>query len=239
MYKLFALFAHPDDETFRPGGTLALSAYAGVKVYVLTLTHGEAGSCGDPPLCTPVELPQQRANELECACRILGLQPPRLLHFPDGGLESTGLVPLLEQVQPFVDQIEPQVMLSFGADGLSGHPDHIMAGRVAAESYHRSERVAALYQLAVPLSQAQRLRMRQVLPVPDSEIDLSVDVGSVWEIKAAAMRCHATQSGSTPMLKAPEEQQRMFFGVEHFVRAGLRNSADDFIPVLLKDNLKE
>ncbi len=56
---LLAIFAHPDDETFRPGGTLALLAQRGVKVHVLTLTHGEAGSCGEPPLCTPDELPDR------------------------------------------------------------------------------------------------------------------------------------------------------------------------------------
>ena len=54
---LLAVFAHPDDETFRPGGTLALLARGGVRVQVLTATRGEAGSCGDPPLCTPEELP--------------------------------------------------------------------------------------------------------------------------------------------------------------------------------------
>ena len=72
---LLAVFAHPDDETFRPGGTLALLARRGVKVHVLTLTHGEAGSCGRPPLCMPDELPACE-RELRCACAALGIQPP-------------------------------------------------------------------------------------------------------------------------------------------------------------------
>lgn len=66
---LLAVFAHPDDETFRPGGTLALLACGGFPVHVLTATRGEAGSCGDPPLCTSEELAAVREKELRCAPR--------------------------------------------------------------------------------------------------------------------------------------------------------------------------
>ncbi len=52
-HAILMVFAHPDDETFRPGGTLALLARRGVRVQVLTATRGQAGSRGDPPVCTP------------------------------------------------------------------------------------------------------------------------------------------------------------------------------------------
>jgi len=86
----------------------------------------------------------------------------------------------------------------------------------------------------VPQSLSQSLNMRQVHPVPDETIALSVDVSSVWETKLAAMRCHATQWSSSPMLSAPAERQRLFFGHEHFVRAAMRPSADDFLPGVLQ-----
>jgi N-acetyl-1-D-myo-inositol-2-amino-2-deoxy-alpha-D-glucopyranoside deacetylase len=92
MNRLLAVFAHPDDETFRPGGTLALLAQCGVKVHMLTLTHGEAGSCGEPPLCTLDELSVVREHELRCACAALGIQPPRVLDYPeDVFVKLTGL----------------------------------------------------------------------------------------------------------------------------------------------------
>ena len=50
--RILAVFAHPDDETYRAGGTLALLAGRGVSVQVLTATRGQAGSCGNPPLCS-------------------------------------------------------------------------------------------------------------------------------------------------------------------------------------------
>ncbi|NMC12579.1 MAG: PIG-L family deacetylase [Chloroflexi bacterium] len=230
MDCLLAIFAHPDDETFRPGGTLALLAQSGVKVHVLILTHGEAGSCGEPSLCTPDELPIIRTRELLCACVALGIEPPHLLDYPDGHLVEAYSEQVIADILAFIRQVHPQVLVSFGPDGLSGHPDHILVGQWAAEAFQRIEEIDVLYNVAVPQSLAIRLGMKQIHSVPDKTIALSVDVASVWEIKLTAMRCHATQWSSSPMLSAPVERQRQFFGYEYFVRAAIRNSSDDFIP---------
>jgi len=235
---LLAIFAHPDDETFRPGGMLALLAQRGVNVHVLTLTHGEAGSCGEPPLCTLDELPSVRERELRCACAALGIELPRVLDYPDGHLTEADPERVIADILAIVRQVRPQVLLSFGPDGLSGHPDHILVGQWAAEAFRRVEGAAALYTIAVPQALATRLGMKQVHPIPDETIALSVDVSSVWETKLAAMRCHATQWSSSPMLSAPTEHQRMFFGQEHFVQAALRRSADDFLPQALQGCLR-
>ena len=231
---LLAVFAHPDDETFRPGGTLALLARRGVKVHVLTFTHGEAGSCGEPPLCTSDELTIVRERELLCACAALGIEPPHLLDYPDGHLAEADSERVIADILVVVHQVHPKVLLSFGPDGLSGHPDHILVGQLAAEAFHRIEEIAALYTVAVPQSLAQTLNMRQVHPVPDETIAFSVDVASVWETKLAAMRCHATQWSSSPMLNAPAERQRLFFGHEYFMQAAMRRPAGDFLPEVLQ-----
>ncbi len=234
---LLAVFAHPDDETFRPGGTLMLLARSGVQVQVLTATRGEAGSRGDPPLCTSEELAAVREKELHCACAVLGLQPPRLMDYPDGSLAEVDFSELLANILAVIEATQPQVMLSFSLDGLSAHPDHIAIGRASREAYHQVDDIAALYTVAIPLSVAQRLNMRQVRPVPDVEIDLSVDVTPVWETKLAAIRCHATQLGVTPLLRAPEEQQRLFFGQEYFVKAAERRPEHNFLYEALKEFL--
>jgi LmbE family N-acetylglucosaminyl deacetylase len=235
---LFAIFAHPDDETFRPGGTLALLARSRVKVHMLTLTHGEAGSCGEPALCIPDELPGVREHELRCACAALGIEPPHLLSYPDGGLTDADPERVGADILAVARQVHPQALLSFGPDGLSGHPDHIVVGQWAAEIFRSTEGIAALYAVAVPQSMATRLGMKQVHPVPDETITLAVDVTSVWESKLAAMHCHATQWSSSPMLSALSERQRLFFGQEYFVRAAVRSSADDFLPQFLQGYLR-
>lgn len=231
--SLLAVFAHPDDESFRPGGTLALLARCGVRVQVLTATRGGAGSCGDPPLCAPDELPALREKELRCACNALGLQPPILLDYQDGKLDEADPEQFAAQILEVVKKIHPQVMLSFGVDGLSGHPDHIVAGLAAAEAFRRTEEVAVLYTVAVPRSLAESLGMRQIRAVPDEDIVLVVEVSSVWDAKMAAIRCHRTQLGESPILTAPEAKQRLFLGTEHFCLSASKNPTNDFFPTLV------
>jgi LmbE family N-acetylglucosaminyl deacetylase len=91
--------------------------------------------------------------------------------------------------------------------------------------------------VAVPRSVAERLGMERIRPVPDEAITLAVDVAPAWEQKMAAIRCHATQLGASPMMQAPVEQQRRFFGTEHFVRAAIRQPDQDFLSMVLKDGL--
>jgi N-acetylglucosamine malate deacetylase 2 len=234
---LLAVFAHPDDETFRPGGSLALLARSGVKVHVLTATRGQAGSCGDPPVCRLEELPLVREYELRCACEKLGLREPRFLDFHDGKLAEEDPETITNQVLSLIGEVRPQVMLSFGPDGLSRHPDHITIGMCAHQAYDKAENVAALYNLAVPVSLAEKLEMRQVQAVPDEETTLMVNVSSVWDIKRAAMDCHATQRSTTPMMSASAERQRLFFSREFFVRAAQRISAGDFMEKSLEKYL--
>lgn len=237
MPQLLALFAHPDDETFRPGGTLALLSRLGVDVQVICATCGEAGSCGDPSLCTPEELPGVRRRELRAACLALGILPPQFLGYEDSTLEQVEAEIVISQILSIVCKVQPHVMLSFGTDGLSGHPDHIAIGKWALETYQCAENIAALYTLAVPQSVADQLGMLQVHPVSDDEIAFGVDVVPVWETKLAAMRCHATQLSSTPLLHASEEFQRLFFGREYFVKAAERHPQVNFLPGILKDFL--
>lgn len=224
--SLLAVFAHPDDETFRVGGTLALLAQRGVRVQVFTATRGQAGSRGNPPLCAPEELPAVRENELRCACAALGLMAPILLDYQDGQLAEADSEILVAEILAVVRKLRPQIMVTFGVDGLSGHPDHIAIGLAAAEAYRRSEDVSALYTLAMPRSLAETLGMKQINAVPDEAITLTVDVSSVLDAKMSAIRCHRTQLGESPILEAPEEEQCLFLGVEHFCLAASRPATD-------------
>ncbi|KAF0108092.1 MAG: LmbE family protein [Anaerolineaceae bacterium] len=240
--RLLTVFAHPDDESFRPGGTLALLAQKGARVQVLTATRGGAGSRGDPPLCSPAELPAVREAELRCACAALGLLPPILLDYQDGQLAEADPETLIAEILGIVRDLRPQIMLTFGADGLSGHPDHIAIGLAAAEAFRRVEdvpalsgaNVSALYTLAVPRSLAETLGMKQIRAVPDEAIALTVDVSSVWEAKKFAIRCHRTQLGGSPILDAPEARQRLFLGTEHFCLAASRLASNGKIANLLE-----
>jgi N-acetylglucosamine malate deacetylase 2 len=220
--SLLAVFAHPDDETFRCGGTLALLAQRGVRVQVLTATRGQAGSCGDPPLCAPEELPAVRENELRCACAALGIQPPILLDYQDGQLSETDPERIVSEILAVVREVRPKMILTYGPDGVSGHPDHIAIGRFATEAFHHALNVVALHTIAVPYSLANELGMTQIHTVPDDAITLTVDVSTVWEAKMAAIHCHQTQLKESPILRASLEKQHLFLGTEYFQRVLFR-----------------
>ena len=72
IQRLLAIFAHPDDESYRAGGALALLALKGAQVSVVCATRGEQGILK----MDPVETGQVRQTEMECACRALGIEPP-------------------------------------------------------------------------------------------------------------------------------------------------------------------
>lgn len=226
LKSILAVFAHPDDETFRPGGTLALLARRGVRVQVLTATRGGAGSCGKPPLCTTEELPSVREQELRCACAALGIDPPIILDYKDGCLAETNPDTIVAEIMSVVDDLRPQIILTFGSDGLSGHPDHIAIGQFTSEAYHHATSVKALYTLAIPESISEKLAMLQIRAVPDKAITLTVDISAVWEEKMKAIQCHLTQLSSSPITRAPLERQRLFLGTEFFVLAGKRSGRD-------------
>jgi len=234
LFSLLAVFAHPDDETFRCGGTLALLARRGVRVWVLCATRGEAGVAD----MDPQQAGQIRQAELQCACRALGIQPPRFLSYQDGTLSQVDDAEAVAQIAAVARELRPHVLLTWPPDGLSGHPDHICVSRWTAQAFQQAtgweaESPAALYHLAVPQSVAQALGLAQLHAVPDDQITLAVDVTVVWEQKMAAICCHRTQAGSTPILRASEERQRLFLGKEHFRRAQARIKHDMFEQTLL------
>lgn len=236
-YVLVALFAHPDDESYRAGGLLALLAQNGVRIHVVTATRGEAGSKRISGADVAEPLFNIRQKELRCACQALNIQPPIVWDYPDGRLAEIEPEIITQRILLVMHEIQPQVVLSFGPDGLSGHPDHIAIGKAAAEAFQRFRKAGALYQLAVPASIAQGLGLNQIRAVPDSQITLAVDATSVWKEKMKAIHCHATQVASSPVLSQSEDRQRQFLAIEHFVRAAVSVQNFDFLPSLLKDYL--
>jgi LmbE family N-acetylglucosaminyl deacetylase len=235
--KLLAVFAHPDDESFRCGGTLALLARRGACVQPLTFTRGEGELCGNPPLCRPDQLGGVREQELRCACTALGIKPPILLDYRDGALAGVDEEVALTHILVVIRELQPQVLLTWPPDGLSGHPDHAAVSRWTSLAFERTgslgpEAPAAVYHLAVPHSVAQACGLLHLHAVPDEEITLEVDVTAVWKQKLAAIHCHQTQAGGSPILAAPEEKQRLFLGKEHFRRAHARLEQDFFVSTL-------
>lgn len=160
---LLAAFAHPDDESFGPGGTLALYAMRGYTVHLICATRGEAGAPA-PGMEGITDLGSVREAELRCAAEALGIHGLHLLGYRDSGMpgspdsahpEAFVRAPFEEVVARLValiHQIRPEVVLTFDPYGGYGHPDHIYMHRAMVEAFRRAadHRPLRLYYTTFP-----------------------------------------------------------------------------------------
>ena len=143
---LLAVFAHPDDETFGPGGTLALYARRGVAVHLLCATRGEVGEA-PAGLRGYASKAEMREAELRCASEALGLKSVRFLGYRDSGMpgspdnrhpQATVAAPpreLARSIACHVRELKPQVVITFDPIGGYRHPDHIAVQRGTLEAF--------------------------------------------------------------------------------------------------------
>jgi LmbE family N-acetylglucosaminyl deacetylase len=134
---LLAILAHPDDESFGMGGTLALYAKRGVDVHLICATRGEAGMVSDEHLNGYRSVAEKREAELCCAAEVLGLKSVIFLDYRDSGMPgspdnehpkafvSAPLEEVVAQLVQHIRKIKPQVVLTFDPIGGYRHPDHI------------------------------------------------------------------------------------------------------------------
>jgi LmbE family N-acetylglucosaminyl deacetylase len=144
---LLAIFAHPDDETFGPGGTLAKYAAEGVAVHLVCATRGEVGESDLDDMGDCEDLACQREQELRCAADVLGMTDVHFLDYQDSGMAGSpanehpralvqaDLDVLAEQVADWMRCLRPQVVLTFDPYGAYGHPDHIAIYRATVAAY--------------------------------------------------------------------------------------------------------
>ena len=223
--SLLAIFAHPDDESYRAGGTLALLARKGTPVWVLCATRGEGGISN----LQPEEAGVIRQSELECACRALGIEKPLFLNYQDGTLPEVNEEIAVGQVVGAIRKLRPQALLTWPPSGVSGHPDHVavsswtekafqLAADPAAYPEHKEDPhvVDALYHIVIPRSLAETMKMPHLHTIPDEEVTLTLDVSAAWDAKMAAIQCHATQLSSSPITSDSLDRQRLFLGTEYF-----------------------
>jgi LmbE family N-acetylglucosaminyl deacetylase len=140
---LVALLAHADDESAALP-VLARYAREGVKVHLIIAADGSAGSGTGTYLTRPdsgpkgAELAAVRAEEARCSASAIGAQPPILLGFPDGKLgdyvSDRGLIyQLTDRVAREIERLRPDVVVTWGPDGGTGHPDHRIVSNIATQ----------------------------------------------------------------------------------------------------------
>jgi N-acetyl-1-D-myo-inositol-2-amino-2-deoxy-alpha-D-glucopyranoside deacetylase len=280
--RLLLVHAHPDDESITTGATMARYAAEGAQVTLLTCTLGEEGEVLDPDLAQLAaaqadQLGGYRIGELAAAMRALGVTDHRFLggagRFRDSGMMDT---PANKHPRAFwraaadpdvtaaavaaavevIREVRPQVVITYDDNGDYGHPDHIMAHRVATEAVERAAdssygagepwTVAKFYWTATPKSMLRRgfealadqaesafgVADVDQLPfgVDDELVTTAIDNTGYGEAKMAALAAHHTQiTVDGPFFALSNLLGREILAVEHFrlVAGKLGDSLDD------------
>lgn len=122
---IVGIFAHPDDEAFGMAGTLLRATRAGQAAALVCATRGEAGEIADPALATPATLGQVREGELRAAAAAVGVRDVSFLDYLDGHLAEANQDEAVERITRQIRRLRPAVVVTFAANGMYGHPDHI------------------------------------------------------------------------------------------------------------------
>ena len=223
--RLLLVHAHPDDESIGTGATMAKYAAEGAHVTLVTCTLGELGEIIPPSLAhlgaeKEDRLGEYRIGELAAACAALGVTDHRFLSGPgrwrDSGMMGTEAnndprcfwrADVDEAARALLDvmrEVRPQVLVTYDANGLYGHPDHIQAHRVSWRAFELAgaDGPAKFYATAAPES---------------DRVTAAIDAEAYFGQKLAAMRAHATQIAvSAPFFALSDAVRRLARGTEYY-----------------------
>ena len=225
---MMVVVAHPGDESFGFGGAIASAAATGAYVVVVCVTRGwfDARLLEKPPApggknrdvkdgaLNWRNLDTVREDELRRSVALLGVRVVRMLDYAEGDLDRVDFDELVGRIVEPIRMHRPEVILSFGPDGVTGDTDHIVLARAVATAYTRAGeplayeddleedqvawRAAKLYQLVVP-QDAVHMALGDRAPGDigsDAEPTIALELGDFAQLKLAAISRHVSQTGS-------------------------------------------
>lgn len=234
---LMVIHAHPDDESSQTGGTLARYSAAGYRTVLITCTDGGQGDAADTVKPgqsghDPHVVAATRSRELDMAAAALGVHDVVKLGYPDSGFSADDardvapeaapdcfsrrpLRPMVTQLVRLIRLYQPEVLVTYPPNGLSGHPDHIRTHElvvaahqnIVANSEPETAPGPSLYYIALSKSRLRGVQERaraalgddawappDGMGVDDADITTAIDVDAFWPAKLRALQAHASQS---------------------------------------------
>lgn len=203
--KLLAIFAHPDDEAFGPGGALAAYGAQGVEIHLLCATRGEAGQMSnevriknqESRITEESKIEKIREEEVLESAKVLGIKRVEFLDFIDGRLCNANYHDLAGKIIKKIEQFAPQVVMTFDRLGGSGHLDHIAVAMTTTYAYLHTKKPKKLYYHCLPKKWRNKTMDEYFIYFPegydDKDITTIIDFNPYWDKKIKAMYCHKSQ----------------------------------------------
>ena len=203
--SLLAVFAHPEDESFGPAGTLAKYASEGVQVSLAMATRDTAPSAIELKSLQPGQVALQ-ARDRMCSCRTSGVRRVCVLDSRPGELAQLDPEMIEGQLVRLIREIQPQVIITFGPEGLLSHDgDHAIINRAVTQAFrdagdasrfqqHFLEGLGIyaphkLYYCVLPQSVVSTWGVKDLSAVPDEAVTTVLDVSSYSEAMTKALYC--------------------------------------------------
>jgi len=224
---LVAIFAHPDDETI-VSPALAHYARTGARVYVVVATDGRKGVSEHAHIPAGDSLAKVRADEARCSARQLGAQPPILLGFEDAGLAVLSPWPgepldrLATRIAATLNELHPDVVLTWGAEGGYGHQDHRLVGDVVTQVFQSGAAPAGtrLYYVGFPparTANAPRWYGMKVYPTAAEFLTTHIAYDAADRDAARrALTCHRSQATEAQMNESFSALEHLWGGEVSF-----------------------
>jgi len=225
---ILAVFAHPDDETYLAAGVFAAARDAGSRVVCVTATRGERGT-PDPVAWPPERLARLRERELAAALDVLGVEEHHWLGYGDGECAEAPHATAVARVTAQIEVVQPDTILTFGPDGITGHSDHRAVSRWVGSAHDAAGAGARLLHATTRLGNVARFadvntRFDVYLPgfpheTPSEELAIDLELrGTHLDRKLLAL--HAQGSQTSPLVAAiGEDRYREWVAHESFVDA--------------------
>jgi N-acetylglucosamine malate deacetylase 2 len=195
---ILLVFAHPDDESSSVGGTTAKYTERGISVDLICATGGEKGTRLDVP--PEVDTATAREAGLRAAAGITGIRNIYLLGYIDGNLEEVDTGEIASRLLNIMREVQPEVVITFGPDGISGHPDHKAISKAATLAFEMSAKAGngprKLYYVTIPesvLTDIGAEHANGILTRPDDEVTAIIDISRHLDTKIRALRAHSSQ----------------------------------------------
>lgn len=215
--QMLLIFAHPDDESFALGGTIAKYAQQGVNITLVAATKGEAGKTSG--ICKPEELGLEREQELRRAAEVLGITNVIFLGYLDKEVPMAPPLEIVEKLVRIIRDVRPQVIITFGEDGASGHRDHRAIHHFAKSAIQLAkEPVEPEWGKAYTLPRLCYVQPGWRLSEDKlRDIDYVISISPWAERKWQAILEHRTQLGSRQKFEGLEEKQKQdYLSQEYF-----------------------
>ncbi|TQM38115.1 PIG-L deacetylase family protein [Pseudonocardia cypriaca] len=226
---ILGVWAHPDDEAYLSGGLMALAGDAGSRVVCVTATRGELGT-PDPDVWPPQRLAAERTVELARCLEILGVTEHHWLGYRDGECPQVDPSEAVARLCELIEDVRPDTVLTFGPDGITGHPDHQTISAWTTKAFDRAAPPDARL-LYAALSEPRMRRWKRlgdelgiylpgypvVTPADRLPVDLELDPHTA-ERKVRALAAQTTQTaGLIAMLGV--DRYTAWVGAESFATA--------------------